>query len=286
MTPARLLAFSACLCSVSILAAAQAPTFSSKVEVVTVDVLATEHDRLVPGLKPSDFVVRDNGVEQRVDFAILERLPLNVVLALDTSASVEGDRLEHLRDASRTLVDGLLDKDQAAVILFNEDARRAAGLTGDLTALRYAIATAKPSGDTAVVDASFAGLVVGESRPGRGLEIVFTDGQDVSSWLKPADVVEAARRSDVVVYTVRVGRMPGSDFLSDLSKVTGGRLIQLESTRDLKQTFVAILDEFRHRYLLSFTPRGPSSPGWHTLDVRVKGGGVTVHARPGYFKEK
>jgi hypothetical protein len=65
--------------------------------------------------------------------------------------------------------------------------------------------------------------------------------------------------------------------------MTGGRSIAIESTRDLSSTFVRILEEFRMRYLISYSPEGVSGAGWHRLDVRVKGRGLTVKARPGYF---
>ncbi|GAC1453970.1 MAG: hypothetical protein PVSMB1_02820 [Gemmatimonadaceae bacterium] len=62
-------------------------------------------------------------------------------------------------------------------------------------------------------------------------------------------MLETAKRSDVVVYGVEVGRRRFS-FLRDLSAATGGRLIEIESTRDLNATFRSILEEFRQRYLV------------------------------------
>ena len=46
---------------------------------------------------------------------------------------------------------------------------------------------------------------------------------------------------------------------------------------------VKTLDEFRERYLVSYSPTGVTGAGWHRLDVRVKGRSVTVKARPGYL---
>jgi hypothetical protein len=71
------------------------------------------------------------------------------------------------------------------------------------------------------------------------------------------------------------------DFLRDLTSITSGRLLEVEKTDNLATVFVGILEEFRRRYLLSYTPRGVSSEGWHKLDVRVKRNAV-VRARPGY----
>jgi hypothetical protein len=75
-------------------AAAQAPTFSTRLDVVRVDVLVTDRNRVVRGLGPADFEIRDNDVLQQVDLVSFEALPLNVILALDASASVSGERLE------------------------------------------------------------------------------------------------------------------------------------------------------------------------------------------------
>ena len=66
----------------------QAPTFSTRREVVRVDVLVSAGGRPVTGLTPDDFEVRDNGVLQTIDLARLESMPLNVVLAFDLSRSV------------------------------------------------------------------------------------------------------------------------------------------------------------------------------------------------------
>jgi hypothetical protein len=84
------------------------------------------------------------------------------------------------------------------------------------------------------------------------------------------------------VYGVAMRNRITPVFLKDLGELTGGALLEIESTRDLSQTFLRILEEFRQRYLLSFSPRGVSSTGWHRLDVRVKGRRVSVNARAGY----
>ncbi len=261
---------------------AQVPSFSSGVEAVRVDVLVTDNNRLVPGLQPADFDVLDNGVPQKVDFASFEEIPLNVVLALDMSASLDREQLEHLRTAGGTLLEGLKNADQAALLTFSHVIAQGAPLTSDFDRIRTALNEAVPSGQTSVIDASFAGMMIGESDVGRSLLLVFTDGLDTRSWLSAESVLETAKRCDVVVYGVEVGRhRPG--FPRELSASTGGRLIEVESTKDLSATFRAILDEFRQRYLISYSPQGVESAGWHRLDVRVRGRNVTVRSRPGYL---
>jgi VWFA-related protein len=74
-----------------------------------------------------------------------------------------------------------------------------------------------------------------------------------------------------------------AEFLKELTDQTGGRLFSIESTKGLSAIFLEVLDEFRQRYLLSYSPAGVSRDGWHTLTVRVKGRSADVRARPGYL---
>ena len=257
-------------------------TFTSRIEAVRVDVLVAENGQPVQGLMAADFEVLDNGVRQRVDLASFEQIPLNVVLALDMSASLQGLRLGHLQTAGKRVLEGLKPGDRAALVTFSHIVSPSQALTEDLDHIRRALDQARGEGLTSLIDATHAGMLLGESDVGRSLLIVFSDGVDTSSWLTSDAVLETARRGDVVVYGVEVGERRAS-FTRDLSEVTGGRLFAIESTNDLSVTFARILEEFRMRYLVSYSPQGVAPGGWHRLDVRVKARGATVKARPGYF---
>jgi VWFA-related protein len=265
--------------------APQTPAFSSRAEAVRVDVLVTHGNRPVLGLRTEDFELRDNGLVQQVASVSYDEIPLNVVLALDASASLDTDQQRHLRSAGRTVLNGLAARDRAALIVFNEGIAQPAPLTSDFARVATALDDVEPDGLTSLVDASFAGMMIGEDDVGRSLMLLFSDGVDTGSWLSPASVLDVAKRSDVVVYGVEIGKRRSS-FPKDLSSATGGRSIELSSTRDLDGTFKAILDEFRVRYLLSYSPTGVARGGWHRVDVRVKGRTVSVRARPGYQSEK
>jgi VWFA-related protein len=265
-------------------AQAQNPKFSSKVEAVRVDVLVTEDGKPLRGLRAADFEVFDNGAPQAVELVSFEQAPLNVVFTFDLSGSIVGERLDNLREAGRTVLGGLKKGDQAALVTFNDFVVVGPGLTGNTQLVKAAIDRAEPTGDTSLIDASFTGMMVAESDVGRGLVIVFSDGLDTSSWLGPKAVIDVAKRSDAVVYAVSAG-LEGTKaaFLRDLSEQTGGRLFQVESTKSLSSVFLEVLDEFRQRYLVSYSPSGVSQEGWHELTVRVKRRTATVRARPGYL---
>jgi VWFA-related protein len=263
--------------------AAQTATFSSRLEAVRVDVLVTDNGRVVRGLRPADFEVVDNGVVQQIDLATFEELPINVILALDMSQSMVGERLEHLRAAGRAVLDGLRREDGAALLTFSHMVRLPQALTRDARIVRDALDRVQPSGSTALVDGVYAAMTLAGSDAGRDLLLVFSDGLDTASFLAPAGVLESARRTDATMYSVSVRGSGRSSFLRDLSEQTGGSVVEIASTTDLQKTFVGILDEFRQRYLLSYTPRGVSRDGWHRLQVRLKGRRGAVTARAGYM---
>jgi len=265
----------------------QRSVFSSGVEAVRVDVLVTQNRKPVPGLRAEDFQVTDNGVPQRVDFVSLDEVPINVVIALDLSSSLTGERMAQLRRASASLASVLKTDDQAGLVTFTETVVLSSGLTRSLDTVRAGVARAEPAAGTrptALVDAVFATILAAESDVGRGLVVVFSDGVDTGSWLRGDAVVEIAKRSDAVVYAVATKHAGRDDFLADLTRATGGGLIELEATDDIGSAFLAVVNEFRYRYLISYTPSGTGRDGWHEVSVKVRGRDVKVTSRPGYWR--
>jgi len=261
---------------------AQQPTFSSRLDVVRVDALVTDGGRPVRGLAAGDFIVLDNGAPQTVDFVSFETLPVNVILAFDQSSSVTGDRLSQLRDAARAVLGALTPRDQAALVTFSHRVELRQALTHESRLVVDAVSAAKPAGETSLFDGVYAGLLVGVNDTARNLVIVFSDGVDTSSWLGAEQIIETAKRSDAVVYALSPKGAGSVPFLRELTDQTGGSTIEVESLRELSTRFVAILEEFRNRYLLSYSPKGVPAPGWHRLEVKLKTRRATVKARPGY----
>ena len=260
----------------------QQATFSARRESVRVDVLATDSGQILRGLQAADFEVRDNGVLQNVDLVSFQQIPLNVILALDTSGSVIGDRLDDLRRACAALLGRLTVEDKVALLTFSHVVSVRQRLTSEIALVRGALEDAPPAGDTALVDGTYTAMLLEQPDGARNLLIVFSDGLDTASWLAPERVLESARRADVVVYAAASREAEESPFLEDVTKLTGGGLVKLQSSKDLSATFLRILDEFRNRYLLSYSPSGVPASGWHKLDVRLKGRRGTLKARAGY----
>lgn len=298
----------ACAVIVLMLAAilpVNAQRFRSGTVAVRVDVLVTNGQQLVTGLDATDFELRDQGVLQSVKEIEIEQIPLNLILVFDTSGSISGERMRSLVQAGESLLDGLRPYDRVALLSFATRVRLLAPLTPSRQQIQGAFATLVGRGATSLRDAAFAAMALREADPGRTLVLIFSDGVDTSSWLEAPAVLEAAKRTDAVVYAIALATEqhfitlgPGGrgvtrsavrtvekagKFLEDLTEETGGRVVFANSHKDLRTTFTRTLAEFRDRYVLSYTPTGVSSTGWHRLDVKVKRKSGKVTARRGYF---
>lgn len=265
--------------------AQQMPVFGVDVSLVRVEALVTDRGKPVKGLRATDFVLLDEGRPQTVEPVLEERQPVDAVLALDMSYSVAGPKLAALRDAASALLDGLAPEETATLLTFRYRTQLAQAPTLDKRRIRDALAALRPFGGTAVRDAVYAALRIRETGQRRTAIVVFSDGADNLSWLSAADVVEAARRSDAIVYTVaaRNAGERGDTFLKDVAAVTGGRSFTVSDAGGLRASFLEVLEDIRARYVLSFTP-SPGPAGWHALEVRLRNGRKgEVLARTGYW---
>lgn len=269
-------------------AASQQRTFRAAVELVKLDVSVLRGGQPVRGLTKDDFLIDDSGVRQSVD-SVTEGLdlPVNVVMALDVSGSVSGDKLANLVEAGRQLNASLRPNDQAALITFSSAVKVRVPLTSDRAEIADALATLRGEGPTAVRDAVWAALQLKPDDDSRTMVLVFTDGVDNASFLGPSELIPGARRIGTVVHAVELGpalnyRSQARSFLGVLADVTGGRQWNATSSRDLHKLFTTAIDEMRARYLVTFYPNGVKHAGWHELKIGVRARGE-VKTRPGYF---
>jgi VWFA-related protein len=284
-------------CTLLAVAGAQAPpVFRAEVGIVRVEVSVTRNGSALRGLSATDFELRDNGRVQKAQL-VVEEDAVDVLLVLDMSRSVGGPTLDALKNAARAFLDGLREGEQAAVVAFREEVLLLEPFTADRDRVRRALDRAEPRGSTALRDAVYAALRLHEPGPRRTAVVVFSDGRDSLSWLGPSEVIEAASRSQALVYGVATrGRDESKDsFLGDLVRATGGRLFDAASQepylrhnsitdQHLRERFLDVLADIRARYVLSFTPEGADTTGWHTLDVKLRKVKGDVLARPRYWR--
>jgi VWFA-related protein len=257
--------------------------FSSKTLGVRVDVLVTDGHGPVAGLTARDFELRDSGVVQRVEVVAAADVPINAILALDTSASITGKRRSDLISAGDALIDGLKPLDRAGLTTFSHAVTPMIPLTSDLDAVRSALRAIEPRGQTSVLDGVYVALTSTLDPSGRFLIVVCTDGADTSSWLQPSEVLDATKRANGVIYAVTASDAKRSSALKELSDATGGQVLPVKSSAELRAAFQRILTEFRSRYVLAYSPEGVPAGGFHRLEISVPRRHLIVKARSGYI---
>lgn len=266
--------------------AGTATQFSVSTSGVRLDVLALNGKTPHAGLTREDFEVRDNGVRQQLD-SVSTTDAAHVVVVLDVSGSVQGEPLRRLTNAANALLARLTPKDRLTLVGFSHHLRMLTAADGAIQTDRLPL-----GGSTALNDAVFASVLLAGDDPRPGLMILLTDGFDSVSWLTAAQAHDMALRADVVIYPVVTAyeQMRSSQYervqrarrdLEALAAETGGRVFPVNAQGPV-EAFLGILDEYRHRYMLTYSPTGVERRGWHRVEVRLLRVRGTVHTRRGY----
>jgi VWFA-related protein len=276
--------------------------FTLEVEVDVVSVTAVVFDksgRFVRGLGPQDVELLEGGVKQEVSYFReassqgdgSERVPLSVVLVLDTSGSMR-DNIHFLQEAVLNFVYKLEEVDTALVVSFNESVKGSAEFTGDIDRLERFVEGLQAWGGTSLYDAIHYSLGRIKDQPGRKAVIVFSDGADTTSSMEDKEVVDYARAVEATVYSIGFkgsGSMMSSSprgFLRKIANETGGQYFAPDKVGELIKVFNTISDELKNHYLLAYAPKREADGTWREILLKVNRPGTEVRVRKGYFALK
>lgn len=274
--------------------------FAAHVESVVIDAFVTDRDRAVPGLVKEDFILKDNGVTQPFDLIPADSIPIRAVLVFDTSSSMKGAKLDSLRGAAWSFVEKLRPEDEVALVTFSDEIAWLAPLSPDHAQTRLALLKLRAAGGTSAHDALFTALLMPSSSY-RTLVILFSDGEDNTSWLGEKALRAFVERSNALIHVVAARsvdfvqgfagrhRPPDSTHVKTmraLAEVTGGSLIEVNAPERIEAAFTQILEAMKSRYVLRYTPDTDPTPGWHTLDLKLRTRKGRVRGRAGYWAEK
>jgi Ca-activated chloride channel family protein len=274
--------------------------FHSGIDLINLNVCVMDgRNRYITDLAEADFTILEDGVRQQVSLFTRRKLDLSLVVMIDTSASME-QKLPVARAAALRLVSALEPADTAEIIQFNERAAVLEPFTSDRAALERAIGETRASGATSLYTALYVALKdlarqrkSGELR--RYAIALLSDGQDTSSHVTDDQVLELARKNEVVIYSIRPkandapsdGRVPGEAdyFLSVLGRETGGQAFFPASLSELNGVYDRIAEELRSEYSLGYVSSNASHDGrWRRIGILTPNrGGLQVRHRPGYF---
>jgi Ca-activated chloride channel family protein len=252
-------------------------------------------------LAAADFEILDDGEPQTVSTFARGDLALSAVLLLDGSASMEGDRLRTAADGARAFISRVLPQDEVSVMLFSDELLMRTPFSNDAATLLAPVSEVKARGGSAINDNLYVALKELEGRLGRKVVVLLSDGVDIESTLGMEDVRWAARRSQALIYWIRLqdttrGRIERSsswrdrkghdEQLSLLEKAvieSGGRVEVIPDVGQVGAALQRILRELREQYVLGFQPaKDRNDASWHKLEVRVRDGKGHARTRDGY----
>lgn len=264
----------------------QQSVFRSGVDVVFVDVSVTDHHVPVRDLSSADFTLTDNGVTQDIDAVSMESMPIDVTLLLDVSGSVGAGVLQGLTRSIDDTSRALGERDRVRLLTFSHAVRqgfpyRPGGAPPNLDHLRA-------GGSTSIYDALAAAMMQPRAIGRRQMILVFTDGADSRSFMRPDSVQRLAGASDAVVHFaigLRRGAVdvPRKWQLAEIAAATGGDITVFRADSALPTAFNNILDRFRTSYVLRYTPQGVAPDGWHAITVRVSSPAYDVRSKKGWL---
>lgn len=263
-------------------------------------VTVSRYGKRVTDLSRDSFKVKDSGRSQSIVTFEDGNAPLTATLLVDASSSMKGERLRLAVRGAQRFAEGMAELDEAALLLFSDRLLHATEFTGDATDLVAGLEGIQASGGTAIHDHLYLALKHLEGRQGRRVAILLTDGTDVESALSMEDVQWTARRSQTLIYWIRILQSSGGagstsswrnadnhrgerQLLEQVVKASGGRIVNIGNLAEAETAFSEILRELREQYVLGYYPsenRGDGS--WHRVDVDA-GPDVEVRTRDGYL---
>ena len=255
------------------------------VQLVQLQVLVVDRDgNPVGDLKAENFEIRESGAWRPAEnLHVSDDVPLVLGVAIDSSESMYLV-WRQLHDVLRVFFEGALaDDDRAFLVDFDHTVRPLQPLTGSRPLLKARLHRLLAQGGTALNDGVLFSLLQFRNEPGRRALVVVTDGDDLHSRSKRAQVTEYAERMGVPIYFIALGwNDPRSPLIKRLSRQTGGRLFRIHPgqsraalTREMEQVFDRINEDLRHQHVLTYYTEHPPGAGVEP-EVRTTRKGLTV----------
>ena len=274
--------------------AQQPPTISVNVRLVNVFVNVTDDKgATVPGLTKDEFLLSEDNHPQKI--AVFERqseLPLEIVLAIDTSGSVHKD-LGVEQDAARHFVHSLLRPvDHLDLMEFADNVREVIFFTNNAGRIDRGLNDMGRGAATALYSGVYLASQSLAPRPGRKVLVIISDGGNTVKGTTYDQALEQALRGEVMVYPIidvpisaSAGRdLAGEHALITLAQETGGKYYYAEAS-SLDRTFAQLSEDLRTQYLLGYYPSNHSGSGFRSISVKLRspGEGYIIRNRPGYY---
>jgi Ca-activated chloride channel homolog len=294
-------------------------TINQTEEVALVNVYAiakATSANYITDLTSADFRIFENERPQTIDRFSAERRPLRVAIVLDTSLSMEGDKLKSAIAAAVEFLNIIQPGDEGLVVGFADNVKILQDLTSSRTELETAVRSVTARGGTSLYDAIVKASERLAEFDGRRVMVVLSDGRDeADNGLEPGslhtleEAQDRALRNEVMVFAIGLGRSLTRDakaldenptaraeemdfygrkplvtILRTLAETTGGTSVFSPGAGQLRRSFERVAEDLRHQYSLAYRSDDPRHDGsWRAIKVTVARAGVTVTNRKGYY---
>lgn len=259
----------------------QPPVFRSAAELVALNVAVQDGRNYVTGLKPTDFAVYEDGVKQDVRFFESTSVPIDLIVLLDTSASMS-DKIDVVHAAAIGFLHTLRPGDRGAVVAFSDNVDVLQPLTSEMARLDAAVQSTHSHGGTALYNAVYIALkefgraAHNSDDVRRQAIVVLSDGADTVSLVNFDDVLALAHGMGVNIYTVglqseyaaqQAAQQSGHRYFSEsdyamktLARDTGGQSF-FPSPVELKGIYASIASDLANEYSLGYVPGNTRNDG-------------------------
>jgi len=252
---------------------AEKVTYQAIEENVLLIAVRDVDDNPIKGLTRDDFTITKGQKTAKIlSVEPLEKsreVGLNIVLAIDNSASMQQrNAVGPLLEAMETFLKIVRPIDKVTLVLFDDRHSIKTGdyqlhvktlQSSDAEQLQNFVNNVFDRGltdKTVLYEAMLAGIDVVKRLPEKENKflVVFTDGKDLNSAYKTADVMSAAEGiRNFEAYAIDYMPGPSLDpFLKTFSEKHGGQIWKASSAKDLLPIFQSFATKLIHRYIVTY----------------------------------
>ncbi len=256
----------------------------------TIEFHVTNSEQEHVTLSASDFVLVENGVEQKVESFHEALDPVSIVMTLDASGSMV-KAADSVRETAREFVRAVRKEDKLALVTFADEVRIAHPLSADRAVSMSAIDDYVARGGTALYDGLWDSLLHLKKEGGRRAIVLLTDGRDENNpGTAPGsahtfdEVLTLTREVGATIFAIGLGPKLDGAVLQRLAALSGGQAYFSANVGELGATFARIVENLRQRYVVSYSSTHSDRNGeWRTVEIRPREPGLVVTATEGYF---
>jgi VWFA-related protein len=257
-------------------------TYSLRVDVplvnLNVNVILDKNHQFVPGLKAGNFLVLEDGVEQKVDTVRITQTPITAVMLLEFAAN-SYYVIHDMRNAAIAFFGSLHPDDYVAVMTYDLQTHILSDFTNNKQVIAESLNSLMIPGfsDTDMFDALYETLDRCSRIEGRKYIILIGTGRDTFSKITLDKILAKIKATpNVTIFTIGTGALmnemnnggmremnylQAQNQLKTFAAMTGGMSFSPLFQGEMPDDFAAINNSIRNQYVLTYRPTNTANDG-------------------------